>query len=144
MVQGEAAVNLKPVVRFREFPFGTADDPSLREFLASEPWENQAEVVAYLKSGLVLAYPMGADLADCVDRDRRANPLVEGRRLGGATPLTDGEWFWHAGLIHYIENYNVRVPQVFVEHAARNGWRVNKDAIPLCPYDFSYFPPPDD
>jgi hypothetical protein len=141
MAAEETAVKLKPVVRFREFPFGTVNDPSMREHLASEPWEHQSAVVEYLKSGLILAYPMGADLMDWLDRPNRANPLIEDRRLGGATPLTDGEWFWPAGLIHFIEKYNLRVPREFVEHAARHGWRVDRQAVPRRRYDFSYFGP---
>jgi hypothetical protein len=64
MLTEEITVKLKPVVRFREFPFGISSDPSLREFMATEPWENQDNVLSYLRSGLILAYPMGADLMD--------------------------------------------------------------------------------
>ena len=53
--------------------------------------------------------------------------------------MTDGEWFWYAGLIHFIEKYNVRVPAEFIAHAARHGWRVNKEALPPVQYEFSYF-----
>jgi hypothetical protein len=139
MITEEAVVKLKPVVRFKEFPFGTVTDPSMREFMAPEPWEDQDQVVAYLRSGLILAYPMGADLMDWFDRPNRANPLIEGQCLGGVTPLTDGEWFWPAGLVYFIEKYNVRVPQEFLEHAARHNWRVNKEVVPRRRYDFSYF-----
>jgi hypothetical protein len=82
---------------------------------------------------------MGADLADCFDRPHRANPLIDGQHLGGATPMTDGEWFWYAGLIHFVEKYNVRLPQEFLEHAAKQGWRVDRDRVPRRSYDFSYF-----
>jgi hypothetical protein len=134
----EVAVKLKPVVRFREFPFETINDPTMKEFMAPAPWPNQEKVLEYLRSGLILAYPMGADLMDWFDRPNRANPLIAGKPLGGVTPLTDGEWFWPAGLIHFIEKYNVRVPDEFIEHAERNSWIVNKDAVPRQLYDFSY------
>jgi hypothetical protein len=134
----EVAVKLKPVVRFREFPFGTSNDPSMKEFMAPTPWPRQEKVLEYLRSGLILAYPMGADLMDWFDRPNRANPLIAGKPLGGVTPLTDGEWFWNAGLIHFIERYNVRVPDEFIEHAARNNWIVNQAAVPRQLYDFSY------
>ena len=139
MLIEEPAIKLKPVVRFREFPFGIATDPSMREWLAPEPWKDQDQVLNYLRSGLILAYPMGADLPDWFDRPNRANPLIEERRLGGTTPLTDGEWFWYAGLIYFIEKYNVRVPSEFMDHAAARGWLVNREAVPHCRYDFSYF-----
>src|SRR5262245_43193301 len=136
-----SVVMLKPVVRFREFPFGTAADPSMRESMSDRPWEYQARVLEYLRSGLVLGVTMGADLTDWFDPPARANPLIDGERRGGVTEMTDGVWFWYAGLIHFVEKYNVRVPAAFVEHAARHGWRVDREAIPVARYEFSYFEP---
>ena len=52
--------------------------------------------------------------------------------------MTDGTWFWPAGLIHFIEKYHVLVPQEFIEHAARNQWRVNKDLVRQGAYDYDY------
>jgi hypothetical protein len=132
-------VVLKPVVRFREFPFGTAGDPSMRDAVAPQPWENQEEVLQYLRSGLILGVTMGADLTDWFDPAHKANPVIEGRPEGGTTEMTDGTWFWYAGLIHFIEKYNVRVPEEFIRHAARQGWRVNKESIPPRRYDCSYW-----
>jgi hypothetical protein len=134
-------VMLTPVVRFREFPFGTIHDPSMRDCMSAQPWENQANVLQYLRSGLILGVNMGADLTDWFDPPAKANPIVEGRRRGGVTEMTDGIWFWYAGLIHFIEKYNVRVPAAFVEHAAQQNWCVDKARIPVCRYDFSYFEP---
>ena len=135
-------IRLKPVVRFREFPFGTADDPSMRSDMADQPWENQARVVAYLRMGVILGETMGADLTDWFDRPRKANPIIDGKRVGGTTEMTDGTWFWYAGLVHFIEKYNVRVAPEFVQHAARQGWRVNKESVRPGPYECSYFGQP--
>jgi len=132
-------VLLKPAVRFREFPFGTAGDPSMCEFMSPLPWENQDKVLEYLRSGLVLGVTMGADLTDWFDRPNKANPVIDGRRRGGVTEMTDGVWFWYAGLIHFIDKYNVRLPQDFVDHAAQQHWRVDREQIPQCHYDFTYF-----
>ena len=51
----QTVVKLKPVVHFREFPFGTLADPSIREFMENRPWPNQEKVLQYLRSGHVLA-----------------------------------------------------------------------------------------
>jgi hypothetical protein len=110
----------------------------MQEFMAPSPWEQQDKVVEYLRSGYVLGIPMGADLPDWFDRSDKANPLIEGRREGGVTPMTDGVWYWPAGLIHFIEKYNVRVPQEFIEHAAKNNWRVNKRLVAQSTYDYDY------
>jgi hypothetical protein len=132
------AVKLQPVVRFREFPFGTTHDPSMREFMAAQPWEYQEKVVEYLRSGHILGLPMGADLADWFDLPNKANPMIEGRREGGVTPMTDGVWFWPAGLIHFIEKYNVMVPREFIEYASGNNWRVEKERVSQGMYDYDY------
>jgi hypothetical protein len=134
-----ATILLRPVVRFREFPFGTATDASLRDFLAEAPWPHQEEVLAYLRSGLVLGVTMGADLTDWLDPSHKANPLIEGRPEGGTTEMTDGTWFWYAGLIYFVEKYNLRLAEEFIQHAARNNWRVDRERIPVANYDCSYF-----
>jgi hypothetical protein len=133
-------VELKPVVHFREFPFGTITDPSMREFLGDRPQKDQDRVLEYLRSGHVLALTMGADLIDCFDRSRRANPIIHGRLEGGTTPMGDGVWFWYAGLIYFIETYNVRLPEEFVQYAAEHNWRVSQPLDRNCRYRFSYFP----
>jgi hypothetical protein len=122
------ATRLKPLVHFREFPFGTADDPSMREFFSPGPWQMQDNVLAYLRAGHVLSVLMGADLPDPFDPGARANPVIAGKVEGGATPMTDGTWLWPAGLIYFIEKYNLRVPREFIEHAAATGWRVDREA----------------
>jgi hypothetical protein len=85
---------------------------------------------------------MGADLTDWLDRSRKANPVIDGRAEGGTTEMTDGTWFWYAGLIYFIERYNLRVPEEFVQHAARNNWHVDRERIPPTLYDCSYLGEP--
>jgi hypothetical protein len=113
----------------------------MRDRMSPQPWENQEKVLEYLRSGLILGVTMGADLSDWFDPPSKANPIIEDRCRGGTTEMTDGTWFWYAGLIYFIEKYNVQVPDEFVQHAARHGWRVNKDRIPAYRYDCSYFQP---
>jgi hypothetical protein len=110
----------------------------MRDFMAAVPWEKQGQVLAYLRSGYILGYPMGGDLPDWFDNSQRANPVIEGRQVGGATPMTDGIWFWPAGLISFIEKYNVRVPQEFIEHAAASGWCVDREAVSRGSYEYDY------
>jgi hypothetical protein len=133
-------VNLKPVVHFREFPFGTSTDPSMREAMNERPWPDQENVLRYLRSGHRLAITMGADLTDWFDRPRKANPVIDGQVEGGATPLGDGVWFWYAGLIYFVEKYNVRLPDEFVRHAADQGWQVTRPLDAGVRYAYSYFP----
>jgi hypothetical protein len=132
-------VRLKPAVHFCEFPFGVRSDPSMREFMGERPQENQDKLLEYLRSGHVLALPMGASLTDWFDRPHKANPLIDGRIVGGVTPLGDGVWFWPAGLIHFVEKYNVRLPDEFTRFAAEQDWRVTRPLDEQCRYTYSYF-----
>lgn len=134
----QLAVRLKPVVHFREFPFGTSTDPSMRESMATQPWQQQDKVLAYLRSGHVVAYPMGASLTDWFDRTRQANPVIAGHPEGGATPMTDGVWLWPAGLIYFIERYNVRLPEEFVAYAASQKWRIDREQVSRGIYEYDY------
>lgn len=129
-------VKLKHVVRFREFPFGIKSDPSIQESMAEVSWEHQEDVLHYLRSGYILGVSMGADLPDWFDPGEKANPLIHDRFEGGTTPMTDGTWFWYAGLIYFIEKYNVRVPPEFVEHARSRHWTVDQALIGPYDYDF--------
>ena len=133
-----AMIKLQPVVAFREFPFGTIHDPSMREFTAPVPGEHQPAVLAYLRSGHILGYPMNADLPDWFDPSNRANPIIDGSPLGGVTPMTDGVWVWPAGLIYFVERYHVILSQEFLDHAARNDWLVDKQTVGHGEYDYDY------
>ena len=115
---------------------------SMRDSMADSPWPHQEQVLQYLRSGRVLGVTMGADLPDWLDRSRKANPIIEGRVEGGTTEMTDGTWFWYAGLIWFIEHYNLRVSDEFIRHAAKNHWHVDRDGIPAAVYDCSFFHEP--
>src|SRR5258708_39983959 len=86
-------VKLKPVARFREFPFGTRSDPSIRDFMAERPWSNQDKVVEYLRSGLIFGIAMGG-VTDTFDRSSHAHAVIDGRSFSGLEDMTDGEWYW--------------------------------------------------
>ena len=42
----------------------------------------------------------------------------------GSLAFTDGVWIWPQGLAHYIVEHGVTLPDVFVDHARSNGWKV--------------------
>lgn len=48
----------------------------------------------------------------------------------GATELTDGTWLWPAGLYHYVNNHDVRLPAPFVEHMKRRKYELPQDFAP--------------
>lgn len=42
----------------------------------------------------------------------------------GSCDFTDGVWIWPEGLAHYVEKHDVILPDDFVQHAARQQWKV--------------------
>jgi hypothetical protein len=42
----------------------------------------------------------------------------------GSRCVTDGEWVWPEGLVHYVEVHRVPLPAEFLESMERNGWKV--------------------
>jgi len=141
-------VLVRPVVRFREFPFGTRGDPSIVEFTSEQPQVHQRDLLRYLRSGLITGIAMGGSLPDYIDRSKKADATIDGKMMGelpaspglwgGVNEMTDGEWGWHVALIYYVENYNVRLPEEFIKHARRHHWQVNHDAVPASNYVFDY------
>ncbi len=132
-------VKLRPIVRFREFPLGTIHDPSLRSLIADSPWPEQENVLAYLRSGYIFSIAMGGAGRDQIDRSSPVCAVIDGRIVGGLTEMTDGEWYWPAALIYYVEKHNVCLPAEFVAHAAGHDWHVNKEVISEARYECPYF-----
>jgi len=43
----------------------------------------------------------------------------------GSRDLTDGTWMWPEGLAHYVEAHDVALPDDFVQHARKQGWKIS-------------------
>ncbi|MEU1619104.1 hypothetical protein ABZ479_17635 [Streptomyces sp. NPDC005722] len=99
---------------FRELQHGAADGPSLPAAVRERGEEYEDDLVRYLRSGAVLAVTTSA-VYDVLSPDRA---FIDGLSL-----LTDGQWFWHTDLAHYVERYHVAVSDEFVQHARRLDWR---------------------
>lgn len=72
------------------------------------PWSpaELAAVAAHLRAGKVLVrYP---EPSFC--------RFACGETAMGAEDLTDGTYVWPAGLVHYVEQHAVRLPEAFVAH----------------------------
>ncbi|MGL4551470.1 MAG: hypothetical protein ACRC33_09810, partial [Gemmataceae bacterium] len=57
----------------------------------------------------------------------------------GLTEMTDGVFLWHAGLIHFVERYNLAASAEFLDHARGQGWAVRREQIPAARYEVDYF-----
>lgn len=98
---------------FRELKHGRPDGPSLRASVRSKGDPHEEDLVRYLRSGSVLA----ATASAVHDVLSPTNELIDALHL-----LTDGEWFWHTDLAHYVEQYHVPLDDRFVDHARLQGW----------------------
>lgn len=98
---------------FRELQHGSPQGPSLIAAVRSEGDPHEEDLVRYLRAGSVIA-ATGSAVYDVLSP---TNELIDRLHL-----LTDGEWFWHTDLAHYVERYHVPVDERFVAHARRRGW----------------------
>ena len=48
----------------------------------------------------------------------------------GSRCLTDGEWVWPEGLVHYIACHKTRLPDEFAASMRRNDWKPPQDSGP--------------
>lgn len=83
------------------------DWPDVRSFIDAD-WDaaERDGVIAYLTADIWASYRYGGD-----SRCRMC-----GEPNGSAEP-TDGTFRWPEGLAHYLAEHDVRLPQLFVDHA---------------------------
>jgi len=86
----------------------------------SQDPEIRAQVVAYLRAGTVLAVAGGINFC----RFCRSNI--------GYVAQSDGYYYWHGELAHYVQAHAVRLPDEFVQHVL-----ANRPALSLLEDDFS-------
>lgn len=93
----------------RDPKYGSISMPHPGHFIVPD-WdpEQKEKVAQYLRNGKTLISWRGP--SSC----RLCFTHVDGYRC-----FTDGEWVWPEGLVHYIEEHNVRPPQDFIDKAIR-------------------------
>ena len=102
---------MREVGWYKEFVEDFAPDyaaklPSMRDFISDEPIPHKDVIVAYLRTGELGSVMIGTmrdvftgELTGISDHDR-----------------SDGEYEWDEGLAYYVDRYNLRLPQDFVDH----------------------------
>jgi hypothetical protein len=73
------------------------------------PQKADRRVLAYLKAGKVLHQCFGYSFC-------RMNCGIDPTRMG-STDLSDYEWVWPEGLVHYVEAHDLPLPDAFVATA---------------------------
>src|SRR5438094_394054 len=106
-------IKLKRAGLFRELGYGDEHNPSLRAHIAEAPQEHEAEILHYLKNGLLFVATPGIVF----------DVLADTRKIIGAPHiLTDGTWAWSKDLVYYVKEYHCRLPVDFVEHMKSRNW----------------------
>jgi hypothetical protein len=116
---------LKYVGNFIELGYDDhPNPPSLVQLRGKRKPDNKEQVVAYLLKAPVLIMSPG----------REEDVLDPSKRAGSASVLTDGVYAWPKTLAHYVQTYDVWLPDEFESHMQRKGWKV-PDAIDRLAYE---------
>jgi hypothetical protein len=106
-------VKWKQVGLFREIFPGEQSFPSMIPFLGTVPQEDEALITAYLKNG------RGTEASSRIVVDA----FDVSKKIGLLAIQTDDVWNWPNVLAYYVETYHCRLPEEFVEHMRKRGWR---------------------
>jgi len=102
---------------FRELAHGMPSGLSLGECLRESGIPDEARIVGYLNGGATLA-ATGSMVNDYFDGTKQAIAPLE--------IATDGSWVWPRDLAYYVRQYHAVLPEEFVEHMRRDGWKPSK------------------
>ncbi|MFE6840845.1 hypothetical protein ACFVFI_39280, partial [Streptomyces sp. NPDC057705] len=81
-----------------------------RDYVSSNRYEDESEIVEYLLSGHDLFSVIGSS----------ADVLGSGKTvLGGDSIFSDGIWIWRGDLWFYVRAYHIRLPSEFLTHMRR-------------------------
>ena len=108
-------MKVKTVGYFKEMSEVKPDAESIFEFINKGKTENKEDICNYLDSGVALI------IVPAVTEDV-INP--EKGNAGVASEYTDGTWLWRGDLSYYVRNYNIKLPEEFLETMKKNNWKV--------------------
>jgi hypothetical protein len=103
------AVRVTQLVRIGYWRGETSPDhPDPRAFVDTSWDENDRhQVAAYLRSGTVPWAAAGFSVCRVCGS------------VNGSAEFTDGTYVWPEGLVHYVEEHRVRLPEAVLEHIRR-------------------------
>ena len=108
------------------------------EILIDPNWysDKRDKIIEYLNSGWTHTHWRG--LSFC--RFQCGTPSRE----MGSRCLTDGEWVWPEGLVHYVEKHKIQLPEDFIDTMRKYNWNAKNryeepHQVPKGKHDPSYW-----
>ena len=98
---------LKTLFNFSEFGVPNAD--SITKYFSKTPYEHKNEVISYMKTS-------GKEKCVC----GLAYDVVTGEVIGTRKIIHDNKYSWTSYLIYYIEKYNLKLNDEFIQHVLSN------------------------
>jgi hypothetical protein len=141
---------LQPILQVRELPPACASQrqelPSLCEFVADIPGPHEAAILSYLAQGVECGiYNDPGFLYDVLQPGVKLDFAPLRNFIGPDTTLyphllmTDGTWVWPGALLYYLATYHLRLPDAFVDDAARRNWRIDPSTIDVLDLNWDAF-----
>ncbi len=80
--------------------------PSIKTLISDRPMEHKKELVEYLKNGRIVTAIAG-----------RARDVLTGEFIPTEwLTMTDGKYEWQTNIVYYVEKYNLKLPDDFIQH----------------------------
>ena len=91
--------------------------PSIKPLLHGTEYSGRKEAIAYMCSGR--PFLVSTKIPD---------DIVTGEHgVGGIAYRDDGDYTWSSELTYYVDKYNMRLPQDFIDHAKKKVKLLNLD-----------------
>ena len=100
---------------YKEMTEAKENAESILSFINKCNIEEIENICNYLDSGVALIVVPG--ISEDVINPEKGN-------AGVLSEYTDGTWLWRGDLSYYVKNYNLKLPDEFIETMKKNNWKV--------------------
>ena len=91
---------------YKEMPYAEPSDPSIFDSIGKKNPEKD-KICRYLNNGFILAACGGV-----------TNDIINPKNgvIGTPDEMTDGQWIWPRDVAYYVQNYDLQLNPVFIDH----------------------------
>ena len=80
--------------------------PTIKSLISKEPIGNKKKILEYLRNGRITAAAAGT-----------ANDIITGKTIDEPFCMfTDGVYAWRSDTIYYVDKYNLKLEDEFINH----------------------------